>query len=52
MALTVKEIFKIAAEADCDPRTVERYARADFVQRRIAERIEAACKKLRIKIRA
>lgn len=51
MPLTVKEIFKIAAEAECDPRTVNKYARAEFVQKRIAERIDAACKKLGIKLR-
>ena len=44
-----KSIMRVAAEASCDPRTVERFAKGEPVRALVEERIKAAMKKLKIK---
>lgn len=43
------DIMRVAAEASCDPRTVQRFANGEPVRALVEERIRAAMKKLKIK---
>ncbi len=46
--VTKADTLRIAGEASCDPRTVERYLAESPVRALVAERIEAAMKKLKV----
>jgi hypothetical protein len=47
--MTRDETYRVAAEAQCDPRTVEAYARGAKMKPVVKTRIEVALKKLKIK---
>lgn len=47
--MTRAEILQVAAEAQCDPRTVKSYVDGKRVYGLSKDRIEAAIKKLKIK---
>jgi DNA-binding LacI/PurR family transcriptional regulator len=46
--LTKDQVLRVASDASCDPRTVERYLRGETVRGKVRERIEEALRKLRL----
>jgi|GEM_PF-5486354 len=43
-------VMKLAAEAECDPRTAKRFLEGLGVRVLVGERLKAAAKKLKIKV--
>jgi DNA-binding LacI/PurR family transcriptional regulator len=46
--MTRRDAMRVAVEANCDPRTVQRFVNGDEIRPSSVERIEAAVKKLKI----
>jgi DNA-binding LacI/PurR family transcriptional regulator len=48
--MTREETYRVAAEANCDPRTVKTYVEGGNMKPVVKERIAAAIKKLKLKV--
>lgn len=49
-AMSEKDVMRIAAEASCDPRTVQKFLAGGATKTKVGERIRGAMKKLRLSI--
>jgi hypothetical protein len=48
MSYTRQQVLKLAAEVDCDPRTVEKWCRGEPVSSGFRYALDAAAKKLKL----